>query len=607
MLPVVTAQEEVADTWLSWDGSTTVQDNPVTVLLNSGNNALQVSIGDNSSVITQDSCREIGVYEACFEEVSTDEKPDIDEEGQLRPGVRLVIYEQEDVLIEGGTPEMSVTAESTGRSLTDTHDVSVFFDNTGDGAMFNFSAEVTPRGISAESDEEDVLRIGSSSYRVTGGIEAGDNKSLRLSYEPTTLTPSLHVAYTYDSTEEGTVTGEKNLSLPLIDPLETSVSGPATTNLFESNEIVTSITNNAQQELVANVTTNQSRNQILAGRDYEVGDDAVVAQASVAANETEELVLSYQPRYTGETLVETRIDGVVASFTPNTSHQLAIDTPEPSVMMETSVEPTSPGGNATVSYTFTNQNEYVLEDVIVTITSEYGVERHSLSNITAQSSTTKGFAYQTPFGALPGNYTMDVSTDYETIAGETFETSQQRTLSLLRNDYDVIVERSVNNTNPSINDSVSVDVYVENTGENLLPNATISESVSPTDTNASRVITLRTGERVKAYSYTLNYTDKTTFATRVTSGQFTHQSYQTLTGETREPPAENTSNSTQNTTLSAPQEEQPSLANNTGNDDDKTNQSTSASEEATSTAERVGEFFEGLVAAVQNALPWGSN
>jgi hypothetical protein len=532
--PVSAAQDKVLDEWLYWDGSTAVHDTSVSVQLNDANDVLRVVIGDDSTIVTVDSCKETLGYEVCFEERSDEEKPDIDDSGQLRPGVRLVIYEQEGVVTDGGgSPSMSISQTTTGTTLTGDHTLTLVLENTGEGAMFNFSASATPFGVEASNDQEDILQVGDNTYRVTGGVEAGDNKTIVLDYEPTRLDPYTQIDYSYDSTSDGRVTGTANRSIAVDDAMSTSVVTPSTAELFEETTITTTVTNNVDSQLTAQIVSNQWRNQILEGSAYSASDKGVGTMLNIPFNETETVELTYQPRYTGDTTVETRINGSVAGFTPNTSYEQTISTPEPAFTTDVSVSTTEPGGNATIDVVATNANKYVLDDVDLTADSQYGRQSYDLGNVSPETTEEHAFTYDVPFGARPGNHTLDLTTSYATIADEQFQTSQQRTLELRRNEYDIVIDKTISDTAPMLNDTVMISVYVENTGDNTLYNATISDEATESAVNESTTTTLSTGERVRAYQYNMTYAGKTTLSTRVTSGQFTHTSYQTLVGETQ--------------------------------------------------------------------------
>lgn len=125
-IPVATASyNNIHSSWQTYDGTITVDGKTFDITLGDGDDVLRVKKGLLSTVVALDSCSRINEYQICFENVSEDRNRDIDDQGQLRPGIRVSIDKETGVVPSLNTHK---TYEEPFL-LNSNHEIQVFFEN----------------------------------------------------------------------------------------------------------------------------------------------------------------------------------------------------------------------------------------------------------------------------------------------------------------------------------------------------------------------------------------------------------------------------------------------------------------------------------------------
>lgn len=607
LAPVAAAREEVNTSWYQWDASTTLNEKTVSFQLNGANSALLIQYGDDSTIASQEDCEVIEAYEFCFKDKSEDEKPAIDDDGELRPGIEVGIYEIDDstTTTDGGSPSFSASFNTTGETLSETLTGTVLLDNTGDGAMFNFSADLLTSGLEPTLASEDVIRVGDA-YRVTGGVESDENKTVTFDYTVNTLEPRIFVEYEYDTINGDHVDATTNISVPTIDPYEVSFDAPETTGLYTVKPVTLNVTSNVKSGMEATLGVSQDRNQGLRGDSFR--GDPPRTNVTIPYNETESEEVTYTPRYTGDTNLNASYQLRFAGMNDSVTKNKTITTPQPDVTTKMGVQSTIPGQATNAVFNVSNNADYTVHDVEHTVSGPFGVEQQSMRNITRNQAARTTIPYAVPHGVRPKTYKVDLITRYETPSNEQFKTTKTADLTLQRANYSLAINTSFNNTDPDLNDSVRVTVTAENLGRQPLDDITF-ESKSGTSTTSATVVLLP-GSQKELYNYTMIYDGNTSVITTVKDDRVKHTTYAELSGEQPQKtggkeatrPEENTTEQAaqQNTSLANQSEDTappgPSVPSNASD--------TKQTESNQSTVERIGSFLEGVVQTVENHLPW---
>lgn len=523
---MVAAADQVLDEWLFWDGSTTVDGESVNVLLADDNTMLRVSFLNESTVIPEDSCRDIDVYAFCFEDKSNDEKPDIDSDGQLRPGVNLVV-EKYDITTktDTGTPEMDIDVDAPDLDYGSDYDIDVTFENDGDGAMFNFSATVRPHNLTHEANGEDIVTVGNAAYRVNGGIEADGNKSLPLTVGLDGMNPWLRITYEYDVSDNDTsITGSENITLDTEKFYDVSLDAPSQAKLYTENIITVTVQNNASNKMTAAVDLTHTGNQLFKSDEN--------TDLSIKPDETQSIEATYIPRYegTGEITANTSLDwGLQAAETRNTT----IITSAPDVDVSGQIERTLAGEDTKVNITIDNNDSVMLYQPTATIRTPFGDEVRILAdNITYDTREAYSLPLKIPLGLEPQSYDAQIIVRYTTKSDERFKHEIDNSFVIDPVAYDVQIEKTFSDQTPSLNETVHVEVYAENIGIEAFNDLTIKETTSPNVYQNTLDVDLDPDARKRLYEYNVSYNGTpVTTTTRTNDDRITMINTKTIDGE----------------------------------------------------------------------------
>jgi hypothetical protein len=523
---MVTAADQVLDKWLYWDGSTSVDGEPVSVLLADDNTMLRVNFLSNSTVVPEDSCRDIDVYEFCFDDTSEEENPDIDDEGQLRPGVKLVVSKYDiTTKTSTGSPEMNLDVDAPQLTLDEEHQANITFNNDGDGAMFNFSADITPYNVEHETDDEDVVTVGGDTYRLTGGIEADGNKTLPLTVTLNGRTAGLNISYEYDQSNGTSVTGTDTYSFDTPDFYDVTLNAPGEAPLYTEQTITMTVQNNASAEMNADITLSHKGNQL-----FEVNDDNT--NLSIPSDERRIVEATYVPRYegTGTINAEASLDwGLTASETRNAT----ITTPAPDVTVDGFIERANAGENTQVNITIANNESMMLYEPTATIRTPFGdIVRTLADNVTYNTRQKHTIPVELPHGITPQAYDAEIIVRYTTKSNEQFKHEIDNSLIIEPVAYDVRLDKTFSDASPSLNETVHVEVYAENIGIEALNDLTVEETTTPTVYENTTEIDLEPDARLRIQEYNVSYNGTPiTTTTRTDDDRLTVITTKTIDGE----------------------------------------------------------------------------
>lgn len=533
--PVTLAEEQVKDEWLFWDGKTTVDGENVDVRLDNSNEILRVSFLNKTRLVRLDNCRDIDVYEFCFDGKDEEENPDIDGDGKLRPGVNLVVSKYElSQETDTGSPEMDLDVNAPELTLDAEHDVDIEFQNTGDGAMFNFSADITPNNVNHDTSDEDIITVGDNTYRITGGIESDDNRSIPLTVSLQGANPSLNISYEYDTSNGTHVEETTDKSLDTPDFHDVTLDAPDQVTLFDEQDIDITVENQATKDMSALINITHDGKQIL-------GDNQQ-SNLTVTPNSTTTTSITFIPRYAGQDTL--RAQAILSYGLQNTvSVNKTITTPQPNVSVDGYVTRTKAGQNTTINVTVTNDADYTIREPSITIRTPFGDNVITVENVTRRSKADYSIPIDIPVGAEPKAYTADIIYRYQTRSSERFKHELERTITIDPVAYDLHLDKSMSDTNPSINETVTVDVYAENFGLEPLNDLTLTESTNPNVYNGTDTLSISPDgrQRIFSYNFTYNGTPITT-TTSTDDDRLTLLETTTISGETTNTPRESPPN-----------------------------------------------------------------
>jgi hypothetical protein len=524
---MVTAADQVLDKWLYWDGSTTVDDHPVNVQLARNDEILRVDFLNKSTVTQKGGCGEINVYNFCFEETSEEENPDIDGEGQLRPGVKLKAYKEDITTVtDTGSPSMDISTNSTSLGVTDQQKIIVKFQNTGDGAMFNFSGSITPYNLTHEAgDDEDLVTVGDDTYKKTGGVEAGDNTTIPLTVSLDGFKPRLKATYAYDTSNGSSVTGTENITLQTETFYDVTLNAPGEAPLYTEQTITMTVQNNASAEMNADIALSHKGNQL-----FEVNDDNT--NLSIPSDERRIVEATYVPRYegTGTINAEASLDwGLTASETRNAT----ITTPAPDVTVDGFIERANAGENTQVNITITNNERMMLYEPTATIRTPFGdIVKTLADNVTYNTRQKHTIPVELPLGIKPQAYDAEIIVRYTTKSNEQFKHEVDNSLIIEPVAYDVRLDKTFSDASPSLNETVHVEVYAENIGIEALNDLTVEETTTPTVYENTTEIDLEPDARLRIQEYNVSYNGTPiTTTTRTDDDRLTVITTKTIDGE----------------------------------------------------------------------------
>ena len=533
---MVTAADQVLDEWLYWDGSTSVDGETVDVTLAQNNELLRINFINKSTIAAEDGCGEIDVYDLCFEQKSEDEKPGIDDEGQLRPGVNLVVYKEDiTTTTDTGEPSMDISLNATDLGINDDQQIDVRFHNEGDGAMFNFSADVTPYNVTHESDNEDVVTVGDDTYRLTGGIESEGNKTLPITVKLDGRNPWLNITFNYDQSNGTSVSKSENITLTTPDFYDVQLDAPSEAPLYTEKTVSITVQNNASSEMSADINLSHQGNQL-----FEVNDNTDI---SIPSDEQRSIEASYIPRYEGTGAVKAKAEldwGISATETRNAT----ITTPAPNVDVDAFIERTNAGEDTQANITITNKENTMLYQPTVTIQTPFGdITKTLAENITFDTAKKYTIPIQLPLGIEPNSYNAELTVRYATKSNEQFKHEKDGTLTIEPVAYDIQLDKTLSDQTPSLNETVHVEVYAENIGLEPLNDLTIKEITEPNVHQDQTTIDVDPDERKNIIEYNVSYNGTpVTTTTRTDDERLTVITTKTIDGEA---PPEDQRNRTQ--------------------------------------------------------------
>ena len=512
VLPITYAQtNSIYDEWSAYDDEITVGNESVIVQQQNrtgdGFNTLQFRGDTIRGSVELEDCSEIGNYTVCYREKSYDsQKIDIDDEGKLRPAMRIEILQTEEQQVStGAAPSFSIDIQQNGSSsLLEENEATLVIDNSGSVPLINFSGRLhVPSTLKLTPSEDDVMTVDQD---ILVGRQIGSSTTVQIPFEYEYVEPTtqkLWFNYTYENGgEEQDGSYQKNLEpeYPYTVKTQTDQDAP----MYEPHNIDVIVETEAGTEVTLEDTTiTIDRNQKKLSTDsFNLGSRRTLHKPvlETRSNATNTFTAQIEPRYTGQTNIEEKTtirltEKIRVNFTDN----LTINTPKPVLNVTTETQDNITAGDFyTQNITLTNPEDYTLYDIRLRGNSALGQLQYNKNNITPREETTLQANFSTE-NIEPQTIEMLLETTFRTPTRELIRVDPVRsTTELQRKPYDVAINFTPSNSTPEEGQNISVSVDIKNTGsEDLndlqvtLPNGT-QETINLTSGEETRVTTVKT-------------------------------------------------------------------------------------------------------------------